>query len=246
MLLTQAREIAEAELQQIQTTGVGPRDITAMLSVPSGWVFVTARRDTGGDHGSDTAGLAVREDGRVFHGLAQAHMSYTVAELEWLVPRGKGDFDRAWAAAALGYPAVAPLLPALLKCLQDMNWPIASIVGRFLSSIGAPLAPHLRTILSGDDNDWKYWIIGGVIGSNTELFELFKGDLIHLAKHPTADDRANESARGSRGGSHPMARAKPAQPGTGVVTAISVKRRGCCLICATTLPRSCARVVPPA
>lgn len=207
MLLTSAREIAEAELRRINAEGGPNLEIGSSFSVPLGWVFLTVSRGLQGECSADKVGIAVREDGCVFHGLGRGLGPYAAGELEWLIPQGKGDFDRARAAIAVGYPAVEPIFPALLKCLQDMNWPIAFVVGRFLSRVGAPLPPHLRAILAGNDEIWKYWIVGDVIGSNAELFAMFHDDLNRLANNPTTHERAEEVDQQARevlaNGPHP-------------------------------------------
>ena len=113
-------------------------------------------------------------------------------DLRALIPQHKRDFDRANALVDVGYPAVAPILPRLLVWLQDSNWPISSVLSNFLASIGAPLSPHLREILAGDDGSWKSSIMRGVIGANTELFALFKGELERIANSPTLSERAEQ------------------------------------------------------
>jgi hypothetical protein len=100
MLLAVARGIAELELRRRRDAGESLREIASTLSTPEGWIFVVAG-ETPDEHGAKT-GIAVRNDGRVFHGLNGDHTHYTAADLDWLVPRSKFDFDRARAAAALG------------------------------------------------------------------------------------------------------------------------------------------------
>jgi hypothetical protein len=109
-----------------------------------------------------------------------------------LVPLDKGDTERAHAAVRAGYPAVAPILPELLEWLQDCNWPVAGILSPFLESIGSPLIPHLRLIMSGDDLVWKYWIIGHIMGGSREVAEAFRNELERLAHSPTDEERLND------------------------------------------------------
>jgi hypothetical protein len=113
-------------------------------------------------------------------------------DLRWLIPRSKYDDERYEAVIALGYPTVAPILPELLRWLQDMNWPNAPKLAEFIAGIGAPVAPHLRVIFAGNDGTWKYWLIGDVIGRNAELFDLFKEELTRIANNPTPDERQEE------------------------------------------------------
>jgi hypothetical protein len=109
-----------------------------------------------------------------------------------LVPLNKGDTERAHAAVRAGYPAVEPVLPELLVWLQDCNWPVAVVLSPFLKSIGSPLIPHLRPIMSSDDLVWKYWIIGRIMQSSREVAEAFRSELERLAHSATDEERLNE------------------------------------------------------
>lgn len=80
-------------------------------------------------------------------------------ELRNLLPRSKQDIKRVKGLMALGYPAIAPVLPELLTWLQDINWPIAEPVSLLLATVGAPLVPHARKVLEGDDDLWKTGVL---------------------------------------------------------------------------------------
>jgi hypothetical protein len=108
------------------------------------------------------------------------------------VPRDKHDHSRAELAIAAGYPAVEPVLPELLEWLQDMNWPVAQTLEPFLSSIGLPLAPHVRRILETDDEIWKDWIILGPISSSRELAAELEDELSRIARTPTEGEKEEE------------------------------------------------------
>src|SRR4051794_12841892 len=110
-----------------------------------------------------------------------------------LLPRHKSDYERLRAVTALGYPAVAPVLPDLLVWLQDGNWPISHGVARDLASIGEPVFPFVRGVFSGTDGTWKYWCIDRFVRALPRAAaEAFRPDLQRLAYHPTADDRSEE------------------------------------------------------
>src|SRR5688572_25771324 len=64
---------------------------------------------------------------------------------------------------ALGYPAVEGRLAEALRWLQDANCSAFGIIEDFLVTIGRPVIPHVRAVLSGSDAHWKYWVIGGLI-----------------------------------------------------------------------------------
>ena len=83
----------------------------------------------------------------------------TGSKLRELLPHEKGDTERAEAIVALGYPAVAPILPDLIEWLQDCNWPVAHVLSPFLAQIGLPLLPPVRAVLATNDYQWKYWVL---------------------------------------------------------------------------------------
>ncbi|NHZ37919.1 DUF5071 domain-containing protein [Massilia rubra] len=109
-----------------------------------------------------------------------------------LIPAHKHDLDAVQAAIAAGWPAVLPLLPALLEWVQDMNWPVATPLASFLASIGAPLAPAVRQVLDGDDGIWKTNVILQVVMRSPALRDALAANLRRLAAHPSASDRAEE------------------------------------------------------
>lgn len=113
-------------------------------------------------------------------------------EVADLVPQDKHDLARAEAAVAAGYPAVAPVLPLLLEWIQDMNWPVARVLGPFLGSIGAPMEDAVRPILNGSDDIWKYWVVRQVVGKSADLRRIFRPQLERLAISPTDNERAEE------------------------------------------------------
>jgi Domain of unknown function (DUF5071) len=209
-----AREIADAKLRQLEASlrpaGTLPTYdvcVVATQTYRHGWVFVHNARECAEEHRlryvPDGAPLYVRDDGRVFFlprfGRLQDNVALLEAAFEGksltptlFVPTNKSDLNAAHNAHALGYPAVMPILPELLRWLQDMNWPVAGTIAALVAPIGAPLAPHVRQILNSGDEVWKYWIIGRVIGENAELFAFFKSDLERIATAPTEAEHRDE------------------------------------------------------
>ena len=78
------------------------------------------------------------------------HVITLMQHLDNLRIRDKKDIENAEAIFALGYPAVAPLIPHLFIWIQDMNWPVAKRVAPFLTSIGRPIFPELNRVLATD------------------------------------------------------------------------------------------------
>jgi hypothetical protein len=209
-----ARELVEAHLRsreaRLRPLGTLPTHDLHVVSMQArrfGWVFRHNERECAQAHNwqyvPDGAPLYVREDGRMFFLPPSDRLEDSAALLEaafeekylsplLFVPVDKYDLNAARNARALGYPAVIPILPDLLHWLQDMNWPVAGEIAALAVSVGAPLAPHVRRILDGCDELWKYWIIGHVIGENSELFALFKLDLERIAATPTEAEHCEE------------------------------------------------------
>ena len=113
--------------------------------------------------------------------------------------RDKFDVETAERLVALGYPAVAPALPALLEWIQDMNWPVASTLAPFLAAIGRPLVPELWRVLHSNDLVWKYWCISCVIAEMPlDVAIEFEPELQRLARSPTPPERAEGLAEVAR------------------------------------------------
>lgn len=113
-------------------------------------------------------------------------------ELSELVPRHKLDLERAQAAVAAGYPAVAPVLPALLEWVQDMNWPVARVLAPLLASIGVPMEAHIREVLGGPDCIWKYWVLQEVVAQSADLRRALRPELVRLASAATNSEKEEE------------------------------------------------------
>lgn len=79
------------------------------------------------------------------------------------LPKSKSDLEAVAALRKAGPEAAIPLLPQLLPWLADINWPVAAPLAAFLVEVGEPLIPHLRSILSSDDDMWIYWILQDLV-----------------------------------------------------------------------------------
>lgn len=111
---------------------------------------------------------------------------------EALLPRDKFDTANAEQLAALGFPAIEPVLPQLLEWMQDCSWPVAQVLQHLLASIGAPLAPHIRKVLNQEDEIWKYWVLHCIVRESSELARAVMPDLQRLATFPTAREQMEE------------------------------------------------------
>lgn len=106
-----------------------------------------------------------------------------------LIPQDKYDLPRAKAAVAAGLPAVLPIIDHLLAWLKDGTWPVARILEPFLAGAGVSLVPHVRRVLQGDDDIWKYWVLKGVVAPQPEVVAALRPDLERLARQPTDGER---------------------------------------------------------
>ena len=105
--------------------------------------------------------------------------------LQHLLPRDKYDIGAVDRLAVEEYPAIAPLLPALLEWMQDLNWPVAQALQPFLANIGAPLAADIRLVLKTDDDVWKYWTVICIVAESKPLTLALLPELERLAGSPS-------------------------------------------------------------
>jgi hypothetical protein len=77
-----------------------------------------------------------------------------------LIPKHKGDTETAAKLKNYSYDQIKPIIPNLLTWMQDMNWPVAGPVADYLETLTDNIGSELVKILQGDDEVWKYWIIG--------------------------------------------------------------------------------------
>lgn len=100
------------------------------------------------------------------------------------LPVDKHDFKSVEALASMERSVVIPLLPELLKWIQDMNWPIAPAMVEVLLRYKVETIPHLRTILCQTDFIWTYNILAYLIKEwSTELISELSSSLRELAQN---------------------------------------------------------------
>ncbi len=114
--------------------------------------------------------------------------STMVADLSALLPKTKFDTDKASALVALGFPAVEPVMSRILEWLQDLHWPVGFIFKPFIADIGAPLAPHIKEVLRGNDDSWKYSLLVAVVAHSPEFARSLCPELQRLANEPTTGE----------------------------------------------------------
>lgn len=90
-------------------------------------------------------------------------MKSDLQALERLLPATKHSTESARALVDLGYPAVAPVLPAMFEWMQDFNWPVAKVFAPFLASLGMRCREEIEFVLHSNDSMWKYWVLEEVV-----------------------------------------------------------------------------------
>lgn len=109
------------------------------------------------------------------------------------IPKDKFDTEAVARAAALGFPAINPILPDLLVWMQDLNWPVALDLAPLLATAGREIAPLIKTVFAGDDFIWSYALIAGLLPDvNDEVWALLRDDLRVLAMQPTPEQKREE------------------------------------------------------
>lgn len=118
-----------------------------------------------------------------------------LTDIRDLVPNNKYDISTMDKLRQLTDEEIAPILPALLAWIQDMNWPVARVVLPVLALHQASLVPHILSVLSPEKTDeiWKYWII-------ISLLPLFSDEnrkpilpyIERIAVSPTENERLEE------------------------------------------------------
>ena len=108
-------------------------------------------------------------------------------DIKELLPRGKHDFERVDLLKKVERDALRPIIPELLKWLQDTNWPISAEVGKMLLPFDSDLIPYIQDIFQTDDDMWKYWILSELVSKLSKKAKSgLTDDLNRFAYHPTA------------------------------------------------------------
>ncbi|MGK5035547.1 DUF5071 domain-containing protein [Janthinobacterium sp. LB3P118] len=102
------------------------------------------------------------------------------------LPRDKHDTQHAQALIALPWDEVAPAMPQILEWIQDVNWPVAAVLLPYLAGIGPRLAPYVKTVLASNDEQWKYFVLQGIVRHSPGLADAVDGELTRFALAPTA------------------------------------------------------------
>jgi hypothetical protein len=104
------------------------------------------------------------------------------------LPKDKHDEEAICRARNVGFPALNPLLPALLEWLQDINWPVAIPIAELLASSGNEIVPHIRKVFDSDDAIWKYWILKALCPNlRSSVLTMLRSDIERLSQSSILD-----------------------------------------------------------
>ncbi len=110
-----------------------------------------------------------------------------------IVPSDKFDVQACKELANTSDDIIIKNIPELLEWVQDINWPVASLICDRLKNIGSPLVPHIKTILLGTDETWKYFVISGLLSkSSKETIHSLKPILNKIVDTPTESEKSEE------------------------------------------------------
>ncbi len=115
-------------------------------------------------------------------------------DLKDLIPKDKFDNETAVLLFNYTFEEVEPIIPQLLKWLQDGNWPVSRPVGAYLNSLeSSKITPYLLEILNGSDQEWKYFVIN-ILGSKdkNKMDPKFLNEIERIAYHPTEIEKNAE------------------------------------------------------
>lgn len=103
-----------------------------------------------------------------------------------LVPKEKDDNENIEKLKSLSFEEIQPIIPDLLKWLQDINWPIAGDIAGVLERFADQLTPYLMEIFKTNDGLWKMCILT-FFGRETKD-EVFLKEINRIAENPTFDE----------------------------------------------------------
>lgn len=79
--------------------------------------------------------------------------------IQQLIPKDKFDIETVDRLSDYSFDEVRQIAPDLLTWIQDMNWPVAKPISKYLQSISEHLTEDIIKILKGTDDTWKYWTL---------------------------------------------------------------------------------------
>ena len=121
--------------------------------------------------------------------------------IEDLVPKNKFDDSGIEELRMLSDEEIAPILPALLEWMKDMNWPIAREMPELLSKHPKVLVPCIIEVLQPEQSecDWKNFIIWVLLPKlDKKYLVMLKPCLERIANNPAQSEIFEETDEAAR------------------------------------------------
>lgn len=116
--------------------------------------------------------------------------------IEDLVPKHKFDFSGLEELKELSDEEIAPILPALLEWMKDMNWPIAQEMPSLLIMHQKVLMPYIVDVLKPEqvEGDWKNYIIWDLLPLLDKEYAIeIEPYLERIVENPTRNEVFDET-----------------------------------------------------
>lgn len=105
------------------------------------------------------------------------------------IPSSKSDLDACIILATASNEEIEPHLYELVEWLQDSNWPVVPNVIDRLESVGEELSPVLISVLKGDDQNWKYYLLSGLmLRCQPVVREHCMDEVVRIINSPSAEE----------------------------------------------------------
>jgi hypothetical protein len=125
----------------------------------------------------------------IFIWVRQTHYSQRCGafkmEIRNLIPKDKFDTETAGLLKRYSYYQIKPIVNDLLTWIQDMHWPVASLVFKYLEGIAENLTDEIIEILESNDDIWKFNCLRLYYGQPDKINERLLREINRIALRPT-------------------------------------------------------------
>jgi hypothetical protein len=108
------------------------------------------------------------------------------------IPKSKGDLEAVTNLQLLPFEEVRTDVPQLLEWMQDLNWEVGRGIADYLFPYINVIQHDLLAILLGDDESWKYWILGFIAHSPDRPADELMVVINRIANYPTKIEQGEE------------------------------------------------------
>ena len=109
-------------------------------------------------------------------------------DINELLPKDKHDDSTAEKLMALTDDEISVIMPVLLTWLQDVNWPVSSVIEDVIGKHIRAAAPYIPDILRGTDDMWKYGVVSRVLVKYPVNDKGIISEIKRLADSPTPSE----------------------------------------------------------